>query len=128
MTEERWQEIKGMVKDSFEVLDMHTEPLPEEAGPGEVESIEFNGPAGIDIDGGGNVFVVDFYNYRIQKFDANGNFIVKWGSFGTLDGQFKSPWGVAVDSLGNVYVTDTTNRRVQKFDSNGEFITNWKAT
>ena len=46
MTEERWQEIKGMVKDNFEVLDMHAEPLPEEMGPGEVEIVEFNGPAG----------------------------------------------------------------------------------
>ena len=64
-------------------------------------------------------------NYRIQKFDSNGAFITKWGSYGSEDGQFSSPNSVAVDSSGNVYVADSYNHRIQKFDSNGTFITKW---
>ncbi len=53
------------------------------------------------------------------------NFITKWGSRGTEDGQFFHPGAVAVDSSDNVYVADSTNHRIQKFDSDGTFITKW---
>lgn len=39
---------------------------------------EFNIPHGIDLDNEGNVYVADRENNRIQKFDANGNFIAVW--------------------------------------------------
>ena len=39
---------------------------------------EFNIPHGIDLDTDGNVYVADRENNRIQKFDANGNFIALW--------------------------------------------------
>jgi DNA-binding beta-propeller fold protein YncE len=85
----------------------------------------FNGHSYIAVDSSGYVYVADIYNYRIQKFDADGNFITKWGSEGTGDGQFYGPNGIAVDSRGNVYVADSYNNRIQKFDSNGNFITKW---
>ena len=54
-------------------------------------------------------------NPRVQKFDTNGRFITKWGSFGTGDGQFKDPEHLTVDSEGNVYVTDKANNNIQVF-------------
>jgi tripartite motif-containing protein 71 len=63
--------------------------------------------------------------HRVQKFDSNGNFITKWGSKGTGDGQFNGPNDIALDPSGNIYVLDSDNGRVQKFDSNGNFITKW---
>jgi hypothetical protein len=53
------------------------------------------------------------------------DFITKWGSRGSNDGQFNFPQGVATDSAGNVYVTDTSNHRIQKFDAQGNFLTKW---
>ncbi len=53
------------------------------------------------------------------------NFVAKWGSGGSGNGQFSNPMGVAVDSSGNVYVVDQLNHRIQKFDGSGEFITKW---
>lgn len=44
MTEEKWQEIIGQVKDEFEVLEQKTEDL--EDMPGQREYIIFNGPLG----------------------------------------------------------------------------------
>lgn len=46
MTDDRWQDIIAHIKDKFEVLDHQTLALAEEAGPGSVEYIEFNGPLG----------------------------------------------------------------------------------
>ncbi|HOL09915.1 MAG TPA: SBBP repeat-containing protein, partial [Bacillota bacterium] len=68
------------------------------------------------MDSSDNIYVVDLNNHRIQKFNASGEFLTKWGSFGTGDGQFDFPYGVAVDSSGNVYVADTGNHRIQKFN------------
>ena len=52
-------------------------------------------------------------------------FLLKWGSFGSGDGQFNFPNGVAVDPSGNVYVADAYNNRIQKFTGSGAFITKW---
>jgi DNA-binding beta-propeller fold protein YncE len=88
---------------------------------------QFNGTTGVAIDPKtGNVYVADFNNSRIQKFDSNGRFITKWGSLGTADGQFNGTLVVAVDpNTGNVYADDLYNNRIQKFDSNGNFIAKW---
>ena len=59
---------------------------------------------------------------RVQKFDSNGNFIKKFGSNGTGDGQFHCAAAVSVDSNGNIFVADPGNFRVQEFNSNGTFI------
>ena len=64
-------------------------------------------------------------NDRIQKFDRNGHFILKWGSSGSSNGQFNNPNDVAVDSKGDVYVSDLNDHRIQKFKSNGVFIKKW---
>lgn len=80
---------------------------------------------GIALDAQGNVYVADNQNQRIQKFDRNGNFLLKWGSKGAGDGQFISPIEVTVDSQGNIYVIDDRRDDVQKFDPSGNFLLKW---
>ena len=53
------------------------------------------------------------------------SFILKWGSWGSGDGEFSNPSSIITDQSGNVYVGDFYNHRVQKFDSQGNFITKW---
>ena len=86
---------------------------------------QFDGASGIAVDGSGNVYVTDWLNHRVQKFDGEGTFLTKWGTQGSGDGQFEQPQGIAVDGSGNVYVADTENDRVQKFDGEGTFLTKW---
>jgi hypothetical protein len=76
---------------------------------------QFDVPIGVAVDSSGNVYVSDWLNSRIQKFDSSGNFITKWGSQGKDNGQFYNPQGIAVDLSGNVYVADTLNTRIQVF-------------
>ena len=70
---------------------------------------------GIVCNAEGDVYVVDTSNRRIQKFDSDGTFLLKWGTQRSGDGQFAEPWGITCDANFNIYVTDMGNNRVQKF-------------
>jgi DNA-binding beta-propeller fold protein YncE len=73
------------------------------------------------------VYIADSGNDPILKFDSNGNFITKWGSFGMDNGDFYNPVRIAVDSEAYVYINDSRLNSIQKFDSNGNFITKWRS-
>jgi len=81
-------------------------------------------PYGIGVDPHGDIFVTDGGNYRIQKFDSNGNYITQWGTQGSGNGQFSDTFNVVSDSDGNIYVADRGNYRIQKFkpDCGGDII------
>jgi DNA-binding beta-propeller fold protein YncE len=76
---------------------------------------QFINPWGVACDGNDDVYVTDAGLSRIQKFNASGTFITKWGSQGSGDGQFLSPTGIACDGSGNIYIVDFGNHRIQKF-------------
>lgn len=93
---------------------------------------QFTSLGGVAVDAQGRLYATDggFYSYgaatRIQVFNSEtGEFLYKWGSYGSGNGQFYDPNGIAVDSDSNVFVADTYNNRIQKFDSSGSFITKW---
>jgi len=75
----------------------------------------FRTATGVAVGPLGNVFVADFYNHRVQKFTAQGVFLVALGEHGSGQGQFERPTDMAVDADGNVYVVDFGNDRIQKF-------------
>jgi NHL repeat len=40
---------------------------------------QFNAPQGVTVDSSGGVYVVDWNNHRVQKFDSEGNFLLMLG-------------------------------------------------
>lgn len=83
---------------------------------------QFNLAKQIAIDHAGNVYVADTFNFRVQKFDPEGNFLMAFGENGRRFGQFSHPKGIAVDNDGNIYVTDTAFSNFQIFDPNGQLL------
>ena len=88
-------------------------------------------PGGVDVDSSGDVIVANGGANRIQVYDAQGNFLRKWG--GPEDpeerelGQFDSTGGLAIDPSDNVYAA-SGNDRIQVFDTQGNFIRWWGGT
>ncbi len=89
---------------------------------------QLNQPLDLAIDRDANVYVTDWGNHRVQKFNSTGGFVTMWGSEGTLDGQFDQPWGIATDLANNVYVADGYLSRIQVFTSDGSFLRSWAIT
>ncbi len=93
-------------------------------------------PAGVAVDGAGNLWVADSGNYRVLQYKApfasgftSGQSAVlvlgQGGSFtsrienngGVTASSMSSPAGLAVDSSGALYVADPNNNRVLKFNA-----------
>jgi DNA-binding beta-propeller fold protein YncE len=87
------------------------------------------GPTGIAVGADGSVYVADTWNYRVQKFTADGQFVAKWGTYVNLvtgpQGADRTglygPRGIALGANGDVYVTDTGNARVVVYGPDGTF-------
>ena len=84
-------------------------------GPGAGET-NFNRPQDVAFLEDGSIFVADYENARVVKFDAQGNFVTEWGTLGIERGQFNGVHAVATDSIGRIYVADRENDRIQVFN------------
>ncbi len=91
---------------------------------------QFSTPLGVAVDNSsGDVYVVDRGNNRVQKFDAEGNYLAQFNGSDnpSFPEGFSSPSGIAVDdssgvSKDDVYVIDTGHNVIDKFSSKGVFV------
>ena len=87
----------------------------------------FASPAGVAVDGSGNIYVADAFNQTIRKITPAGVVTTLAGSPGVrgeADGSgcaasFNHPAGVAVDASGTVYVADAYNDTIRKITAAG---------
>ena len=86
------------------------------------EEGRLNGPAGMDFDADGNLFVVDSLGGLVQRFTVTGEHLASWGRSGHGDGELSRPWGLTVAPDGAVFVADWGNDRVQKFSADGDYL------
>ena len=76
----------------------------------------FRFPTHLTIDDHGNLFVTDFLNFRVQKFNVGGEFVRTIGEPGDFPGAMPRPKGIDVDRDGHLYAVDSAFEIVQIFD------------
>ena len=82
---------------------------------------KLNNPVGVAV--GHNVIAVSEYDdHVVKKFTLQGDYLSKFGSCGSGDGQFTNPQGLTFNSKGLLYVVDRSNYRIQLFDNNNKFL------
>ena len=88
---------------------------------GPAAAAQLNGPEGVAVDAGGNVYIADSGNLRVRKVSAgiittvaghgSGGFVGDGGPAGNA--QLDNPSGVAMDSQDNLYIADTGNHAIR---------------
>ncbi|HZP63506.1 MAG TPA: choice-of-anchor D domain-containing protein [Terriglobales bacterium] len=90
---------------------------------GGAASAFLNHPTSVAVDGNGNVYIADEYNFVIRKVNTANTITTIAGIAGscTYDGEGTAtahslcyPQGVAVDGGGNIFIGDASNCRVRK--------------
>jgi sugar lactone lactonase YvrE len=69
------------------------------------------------IDSEGRLYVTDPEGYRILIFDRTGNYLGRFGQFGSEVDRFGLPNGIAIDSQNNLYIADAGNNRIVRYEA-----------
>jgi len=80
---------------------------------------EFDVPIGIAINRHDEIFVTEFRNNRIQKFDPNGRLIQ------VLKLAEEQPCGIAIDRQDNVYVAHLMPAKITVYNRQGDYLRCW---
>ena len=86
----------------------------------------YGDPACLAFFPNGDFLLADgYWNSRIVRYNAKGEFMYEFGSLGKGPGQFDLVHGVAIDQNHRIYVADRTNNRIQVFTEKGQYIEEW---
>ena len=103
-----------------------------------------NQPIQVEVMPDGSLYVLDYSDSSLKKFDINGNLISKISYGKRLETPQRSWWrkalqfvarvypyeklenprGFTIDRNGNIYIANTKKDKIFKYDSNGSYITN----
>lgn len=79
---------------------------------------QLSAPDDVSVDPAGNVYVLDSYNNRVQKWSPGSTQAVTvagGNGLGSAANQLFLPHGFFVDASGNIYIADLFNNRIQKW-------------
>ncbi len=80
-------------------------------------------PTNLALDSKGRLYVSDSGAFRVQVYDAEGNYLRSVGEMGDGQGQFARVKGIAVDRDNRLYAVDAMSQVVQVFDEEGKLLT-----
>ncbi len=81
-------------------------------------AVQIHYPVDVNVDNSGNIYVLEYWNNRIKKFDSSGNYITAFGGYGSNCNQWRN--ARQFDIKDNViYISDTSNYRFVTLNLNG---------
>jgi uncharacterized protein (TIGR03437 family) len=95
---------------------------------GPATAAQLHGPAGLAVDGAGNLYIADVVNERIRKVTPAGIIatVAGKGSYGfsgdggpATSADLNTPADVKLDAAGNLYIADQANNRIRKVTADG---------
>jgi hypothetical protein len=104
------------------VVDLDTGETLQTIGGSGAEPGKMHRPSHVDIDTKGNLYVNDSFNFRVQKFNSDGQYVKQFGYLGDTLGGFARPKGIAVDTDGYLYAVDTAFENVQIFENESALL------
>jgi type IV pilus assembly protein PilY1 len=81
-------------------------------------AVQIHYPVDVNVDRFGNVYVLEYWNNRIKKFDSSGNYLKSFGGPGSNCSQWRNARQFDIkDDV--IYIADTANNRFVTLDLNG---------
>ena len=89
---------------------------------GPAKAAQLFGPSGVAVDGSGNLYIADAFNFRVRRVDKSGTLTTIAGNgSATYSGDGGpallaqlGPVALATDNTGGIFVTDVFNDRIRK--------------
>ena len=72
-------------------------------------------PHGVAVNEKGEIFICDRYNFRIHKFNSEGDFLMQWYTSGVFDDSKHFPLGITAARNGSIYITDNYAHCIQQY-------------
>lgn len=114
--------VCDMLRNHIIVLDKTSGKLQRIIGEIGTSEGQFYKPTRIAVDYSGNLYVNDAFNFRVQQFDGEGNFVKTIGVHGDRIGAMARTKGLDLDREGNLYVADAAFEHVQLFNDEGQLL------
>ena len=81
-------------------------------------AVQIHYPVDVNVDNSGNIYVLEYWNNRIKKFDSSGNYITAFGGYGSNCNQWRNARQFDIkDSV--IYISDTSNYRFVTLNLDG---------
>jgi hypothetical protein len=81
----------------------------------------FSNPVDVDSDSKGNIYVLEYRDCLVNKYDSQGQFMMKFGRKGQGPGEFSNPYSMIITTQDEIYVGDYMQRKIAAFDSGGAY-------
>lgn len=93
-----------------------------EVGVEEDENYLFFGPAEVQIDHEGNIYILESRGNSIKKYDKDFKYITTIGKEGMGPGEFRFPRHFDIGSDNRIYVQNMGNQRIEIMSLEGDYI------
>jgi len=81
----------------------------------------FSNPADIDSDTEGNIYVLDYQDCVIKKYDPHGKFVAQLGRKGQGPGEFTNPYSMTISHQNLIYAGDINLNKIEVFSPTGVY-------